>query len=117
MYKFKPNEPFNSFKDYGLHVKRKEKGSTKEFSRNSFKGTYMHSRSNWNLEMLVFNELNPQRRQLQESNPGHIGGRQVLSPLLHPCNCPIVLFSVIFVVFDEIAKFLFCCQKNTSREG
>ena len=25
-------------------------------------------------------------RRVQESNPGHIGGRRVLSPLRHPCS-------------------------------
>ena len=54
--------------------------------------------SNWNLEMLVFEERgkaeypekNPQRKgeNLQQTrrwdlNPGHIGGRRVLSPLYH----------------------------------
>ena len=59
----------------------------------------------WNLEMLVFAErgkpeypeknLSEQRREpttnsthiwrrVRESNPGHIGGRRVLSPLRHP---------------------------------
>ena len=66
----------------------------------------MHSRSNWNLDMLVFEErgkpdylgknLSEQRREpttnstqtwcrRQDSNPGRIGGRWVLSPLHHPC--------------------------------
>ena len=66
-----------------------------------------HSGSNWNLEMLVFAErgkpeypeknLSEQRREpttnsthiwrrVRESNPGHIGGRRVLSPLRHPCS-------------------------------
>ena len=61
--------------------------------------------SNWNLEMLVFEErgkpeypeknLSEQRRepttnsthiwrQRQDFNPGHIGGRRALSPLRHP---------------------------------
>ena len=26
------------------------------------------------------------RRQVRESNPGHIGGRRALSPLRHPCS-------------------------------
>ena len=63
--------------------------------------------SNWNLEMLVFEErgkpeypeknLSEQRREpttnsthiwrwRQDLNPGHIGGRRVLSPLRHPCS-------------------------------
>ena len=62
--------------------------------------------SNWNLEMLVFEErgkpeypeknLSEQgrepttnstliRRRRQDLNPGHIGGRRVLSPMHHPC--------------------------------
>ena len=67
------------------------------------------SRSNWNLEMLVFvdrgkpenpeKNLSQQRqepttnsthiwRRVRESKPGHNSGRRVLSPLRHPC-CPI----------------------------
>ena len=62
--------------------------------------------SNWNLEILVFEErgkpecpeknLSEQRREpttnstqiwrrRRDLNPGHIGVRRVLSPLLHPC--------------------------------
>ena len=66
------------------------------------------SRSNWNLEMLVFVEggkpgypagekpleqgqepttnLTQIWCQLRELNPGHIDGRRVLSPLHHPCS-------------------------------
>ena len=62
------------------------------------------SRWNWNLEMLVFMEggkpdypeKNPRskdenQQQTQptwdrESNPGHIDGRRVPSPLRHPCS-------------------------------
>ena len=40
----------------------------------------VHSRSNWNCEVLVF-----LGRTLDESNPGDIGGRQGFSPLCHPC--------------------------------
>ena len=67
----------------------------------------VHSRSNWNLEMLVFEErgkpeypeknLSEQSREpttnsthiwrrVRESNPSHIGGRRALSPLHHPCS-------------------------------
>ena len=67
----------------------------------------VNSRSNWNLEMLVFEQrgkleyleknLLQQRRepttnstqiwcQRQDSNPGRISGRWVLSPLHHPCS-------------------------------
>ena len=63
--------------------------------------------SNWDLEMLVFKERvkpeNPEKNlsehsrepttnsthiwhRVWESNPGHIGGRQALSPLRHPCS-------------------------------
>ena len=51
---------------------------------------------NWNLEMLVFEEektgvpgekplinIHMWRRR-RDMNPGHIGGRRVLSPLRHP---------------------------------
>ena len=66
------------------------------------------SRSNWNLEMLVFDlwreetgvpgeKSSEQGRelttnstqiwhQLWESNPGHNDGRRVFSPLRHPCS-------------------------------
>ena len=67
----------------------------------------MRARSNWNLKVLVFKERGkpeyPEKnlseqgrepttnsthiwRRRQESNPGHIGGRRVLSPLRHPCS-------------------------------
>ena len=67
----------------------------------------VRSRSNWNLKVLVFEErgkpgypeknLSEQGREpttnsthiwrgCQDSNPGHIGGRRVLSPLRHPCS-------------------------------
>ena len=67
--------------------------------------------SNWNLKMLFFEErgkpeypeknLSEQRREpttnsthiwrrRQDSNPGHIGGRRVLSPLHHPCSPPML---------------------------
>ena len=66
----------------------------------------MRSRSNWNLEVLVFEERGkpdyPEKklskqgrepttnsthiwRRRRDLNPGHIGGRRVLSPLRHPC--------------------------------
>ena len=65
--------------------------------------------SNWNLEMLVFEErgkpeypeknLSEQRREpttnsthirrrRRDLNPGHIGGRRALSPLRHPSCSP-----------------------------
>ena len=67
----------------------------------------MRSRSNWNLEVLVFKErgkpeyleknLSEQGREPATNsthiwrlrwdlNRGHIGGRRVLSPLRHPCS-------------------------------
>ena len=69
-----------------------------------FQGS-LASGSNWNLEMLVFEgrgepeypekNLSEQSREpttnltqssrVRESNPGHIGGRPVLSPLRQPC--------------------------------
>ena len=70
------------------------------------------SRSNLNLEMLVFEERGkpeyPEKnlseqgrepttnsthiwRRVRESNPGHIGGRRALSPLRHPCS-PLCMF-------------------------
>ena len=81
------------------------------------------SRSNWNLEMLVFveggklenPEKNPRNKMrtnnklnlhtmlswVSESNLGHIGGRRVLlSPLFHPCSLIILLmasFSVLTI--------------------
>ena len=63
--------------------------------------------SNWNLEMLVFEERGkpeyPEKNLLEQGrepttnsshiwhrrrdlNPGYIGGRRVLSPLRHPCS-------------------------------
>ena len=63
--------------------------------------------SNWNLEMLVFEERgkpeNPEKNLLEQRrepttnsthiwrrrrdlNPFHIGGKRVLSPLHHPCS-------------------------------
>ena len=48
----------------------------------------VHSGSNWNLAVLVFEERGkpecPEKNR--ESNPGHIGGRRVLSPPRHTCN-------------------------------
>ena len=69
--------------------------------------------SNWNLEMLVFEErgkpeypeknLSEQRREpttnsthiwrrRRELNPGNFGGRRVLSPLRHPCSPAMYLY-------------------------
>ena len=79
------------------------------------------SRSNWNLEMLVFveggkpeyPEKNPPSRDKnqqqtqpthdaerrdRESNPGHIGGRRVLSPLRHPCSHIYLIPSIYLIV-------------------
>ena len=67
----------------------------------------VRSRSNWNLKVLVLKERGkpeyPEKnlseqgrepttnsthiwRRRQDTNPGHIGGRQALSPLRHPCS-------------------------------
>ena len=40
------------------------------------------------------NKLNPPiASERRESNPGRIGGRQVLSPLRHPCSIPLIRIS------------------------
>ena len=65
----------------------------------------VRSRSNWNLELLVFGERGKRSTRRKTSwskaenqqqtqptyrhrglNPGHIGGRRALSPLRHPCS-------------------------------
>ena len=67
----------------------------------------MHSRSNWNLEVLVLEERGkaeyPDKNLSEQRNepttnltqalvsvlgfePVHIGGRRLLSPLSHPCS-------------------------------
>ena len=72
--------------------------------------------SNWNLEMLVFeergkpeypeNNLSEQRREpttksthiwrrRRDLNPGHIGERRVLSPLCHPCSYLLLLLCFV----------------------
>ena len=76
-------------------------------------GDTVYSRSNWNLEVLVFMEggkpenpeknprsKNENQQQTQptygtgpESNPGHIGGRRALSPLRHPCSPCVFVFA------------------------
>ena len=84
----------------------------------------LKSRSNWNLEMLAFEErgkpdypeenLSEQRREpttnsthiwrrVRESIPSHIGGRRVLSPLDHPCSLNIY-------ISDIYAKCLSTCR-------
>ena len=76
----------------------------------------VRSRSNWNLKVLVFKErgkpeyleknLSEQGREpttnsthiwcrRQDSNPGHIGERRVLSPLRHPCSSLTLLLKCI----------------------
>ena len=89
----------------------------------------VRSRSNWNLEMLVFEERenrstqrktsqskgeNHQQnsthiwRRRRELNPDHIGGRRALSPLRHPCSpefcnpglVPIHWFTTTFLLFS-----------------
>ena len=72
--------------------------------------------TNWNLEMLVFEErgkpANPEKnlseqgrepttnsthiwRRRRDLNPGRIGGRRVLSPLHHPCSpCGLIQYGL-----------------------
>ena len=87
----------------------------------------MRSRSNWNLEVLVFEERGkpeyPEKklseqgrepttnathiwRRRQELNLGHIGGRQVLSPLRHP------LLPEIYIMFQIALMFSNTCYNN-----
>ena len=93
------------------------------------------SGSNWNLEMLVFEErgkpeypkknLSEQGREPttnsthilhrdQGSNPGHIGERRVLSPLRHPCSpfsCAHVIstsVSIITIVVKLVGRICAC---------
>ena len=96
--------------------------------------------SNWNLEMLVFEKrgepeyleknLSEQRREpttnsthiwhrCQDLSPGHIGGRQALSPLCPPpplapcycCNC-----TVLKVWINHKARtFSWLCHNHRSR--
>ena len=82
--------------------------------------------SNWNLEMLVFEERGkpeyPEKnlseqgrepttnsthiwRRRRDLNPGHIGGRRALSPLRHPCP-QTNLFDLLNLVSSNIAKCL-----------
>ena len=89
------------------------------------------SRSNWNLEVLVFEErgkpeypeknLSGQRREpktnsthiwlrRRDLNPGHIGGRRALSPLRHPLlpYC-LSLYQSYLLCFSRQKKF---CKKG-----
>ena len=89
------------------------------------------SRSNWNLEVLVFEErgkpeypeknLSGQRREpktnsthiwlrRRDLNPGHIGGRRALSPLHHPLlpYC-LSLYQSYLLCFSRQKKF---CKKG-----
>ena len=86
--------------------------STKEFIRTR-RNVSVRSRSNWNLKVSAFKEkgkpeypdknLSEQRgesttnsthirRRRQDSNPGHICGRRVLSPLRHPCSNTYIVY-------------------------
>ena len=88
--------------------------------------------SNWNLKVLVFKErgkpkypeknLSEQGREpttnsthiwrwRQDSNPDHIGGRRVLSPLRHPCSPRVVqerysrntnMFQLCRLIFQDL---------------
>ena len=91
------------------------------FTREAHKG----SRSNWNLEVLVFEEsgkpeknLLEQRREpttnsthrwhrRQDTNLGHIGGRRVVSPLRHPCS-PKILTEKLIQPFQVVVQ----CVQN-----
>ena len=78
--------------------------------------------SNWNLEMLVFDERGkpeyPEKnlweqgrepttnsthiwRRRQDLNPGHIGGRRVLSPLRHLCSLLSDIFPIITIIIKK----------------
>ena len=80
----------------------------------------MRSRSNWNLEVLVFKERENRsirRKTLseqgiepttnsthiwcgrQDSNQGHIGRRRALSPLRHPCSHPELFVKLQFIEY------------------
>ena len=81
-------------------------GTSVAHPQNGYSSTV--SRSNWNLEMLVFvegsrktgvpgektlgagtrtnNKLNPDMASTPGIEPGHIDGKRVLSPLRHPCS-------------------------------
>ena len=85
--------------------------------------------SNWNLEMLVLRRGKPEYpeknlseqgrepttnsthmwRQRQDLNPGHIGGRRVLSPLRYRCSPNFMkepLFIVEFAyIFEKLSIF------------
>ena len=98
------------------------------FSTSVLIGDTVYSRSNWNLEVLVFMEggkpENPEKnprskdenqQQTQptygtgpESNPGHIGGRRALSPLRHPCS-PTFVGWLQLKAFWTVLNSLFVC--------
>ena len=101
----KASANYNMLKSVGLHdfMRLFREGSTKL----TLGELGWPSRSNWNLEIFVFEERRkpeyPEknlleqgrepttnstyiRHQVRESNPGHSGGRRVLSPLRHPCS-------------------------------
>ena len=86
----------------------------------------MRARSNWNLKVLVFQERGkpeyPEKnlseqgresttnsthiwRRRQESNPGHIGGRRVLSPLHHPCSPNPDIYIIIICDLITIKRY------------
>ena len=91
--------------------------------------------SNWNLEMLVFEErekpeypeknLSEQRREpttnsthiwrrRRDLNPGHVGGRRALSPLRHPlsrpCKVQVIHYGLGFWIPSR--GFRITCQWN-----
>ena len=90
----------------------------------------VRSRSNWNLEVLVFEERGkreyPEKnlseqgrepttnsthiwRRRQDLNPGHIGGRRVLSPLRHPCSPMTVMSAVFKIMFLPLVLCIRVC--------
>ena len=103
----------------------------------------MRSRSNWNLKVLVFKERGkpeyPEKnlseqgrepttnsthiwRRRQDSNPGHIGGRRVLSPLRHPCSpsqksISLPLDKFLFLVIRRCNHFLLFIGQDLIRNN
>ena len=56
-------------------------------------------------------------RQIWESNPGHIGGRRVLSWLRHPCTAKnLIFYSDIYTrVFWSLFLFVYFIRSRTKR--
>ena len=101
----------------------------------------VRSRTNWNLKVLVFKERGkpeyPEKnlseqgrepttnsthiwRRHRDLNPGHIGGRQVLSPLRHPCsprqeNRSNLSFTARIITKYSLKRFLSICGEKMSK--